>query len=79
MGQSEFTRHSGRQVGGDPMYLGRQEQDAVPPMFLHSPYMPQGDGTHGSLGTRSVSFWGDSKIVFVTLCLINFDRNNSTC
>lgn len=62
MGQSELTRHSGRQVGGDPMYLGKQEQEGVPPIFLHSAYMPHGDGMHGSLGAKSKSFLGDSKI-----------------
>lgn len=49
LGHSEFTVHSGRQLGGTPMYVDRQVHDGLPPMSRHSANWPQGDGTHGFL------------------------------
>ncbi len=47
--------HSGLQFGGLPTKVGKQEQDGLPPMSLHSEFGPQGDGTHGfRTGTTSV-------------------------
>lgn len=73
MGQSELTRHSARQFGGDPMYVGRQEHDGVPPMFLHSAYMPHGEGMQGSVGAREQSFKGGSEI-----CSTCYNHNDTT-
>jgi len=39
--------HSGRQLGGLPIYVGWHEHDGVPPTSLHCELGPQGDGTHG--------------------------------
>ena len=50
IGQSELTIHSGRQIGGLPIYVGRQEQTAKPLLFRHSLYGPQGEGLQESLG-----------------------------
>lgn len=41
---SELIVHSGRQCGGAPMYVGRQEHDGEPFAYLHSALEPQGDG-----------------------------------
>lgn len=46
-GHSTFSIHSGRQFGGAPTYVARQEHDGVPPMSRHSEYGPHGDGMHG--------------------------------
>lgn len=35
LGHSEFMTHSGRQFGGFPMKLGRQEHEGVPEISLH--------------------------------------------
>jgi hypothetical protein len=35
LAHSEFTIHSGRQFGGEPMYVGRHEQDGEPLLSLH--------------------------------------------
>lgn len=43
-GQSVFTKHSGRQFGGEPMYCGKHVQEARSLIFLHSEYNPHGDG-----------------------------------
>lgn len=47
LGHSELIVHSGRQVGGLPKKLGKQEQDGTPPTSLHSLLGPHGDGIHG--------------------------------
>lgn len=49
LGHSELTRHSGRQFGGAPMYVGRHEQDGEPLKSLHCEFDPHGDGMHGFL------------------------------
>lgn len=48
---SELTTHSGRQLGGAPMYWRKQEHEGLPPMSRHSLLGPQGDGMHGFLIT----------------------------
>lgn len=45
--QSEWTAHSGLQLGGLPMKVERHEHDGVPPMSRHSALGPHGDGTQG--------------------------------
>lgn len=47
-GHSELTTHSGRQAGGLPLYVGRQEHTAWSLLTRHSLFGPQGDGLHGS-------------------------------
>lgn len=59
-GQSEFTAHSGRQLGGDPMKFTRQEQDGCSPIGLHSEFGPQGDGTQGFIGFGASSGFTES-------------------
>lgn len=44
---SEFVTHSGRQFGGEPMWLGKHEQIAWLSFTRHCELAPQGDGTHG--------------------------------
>ena len=48
---SELVRHSGRQLGGEPVKLGIQEQMAWPFISLHWLWGPQGEGWHGFLST----------------------------
>jgi len=48
-GHSALIVHSGLQLGGLPLYVGKQEQDGIPPVSRHSENMPQGDGTHRSV------------------------------
>jgi len=43
---SEFNTHFGRQRGGAPMKLGRQEQAGLLPTIWHLALGPQGEGTH---------------------------------
>lgn len=53
--QSEFTKHSGLQLGGIPKYPGRQVQEAC---SLNSRQMllgPQGEGSQGFV--RSIVKW----------------------
>lgn len=49
---SPFDTHSGRQFGGDPMKVLRQEHDGESPITRHSELGPQGDGTHGFVTGR---------------------------
>lgn len=46
---SEFTVHSGRQLGGDPKKSGKHEQDANPLLSLQIALPPHGFGMHGFL------------------------------
>lgn len=46
-GHSELTTHSGRQLGGDPIKVGKHEQTACPFISLHWLFAPHGDGLHG--------------------------------
>lgn len=46
--QSELIMHSGLQVGGLPIYSGRQEQTAWLLKSRHWLLGPHGDGEHGS-------------------------------
>lgn len=48
-GHSEFRTHSGRHIGGVPVYSGRQEQTAWPFTTRHWLLGPQDEGLHGSL------------------------------
>lgn len=50
LAHSALIRHSGRQFGGDPMYVGKQEQDGMFPTAWQMEFKPQGDGTHGLVG-----------------------------
>lgn len=50
-GQSELTTHSGRHVGGLPMYPGTQVHTACPLTSLHWLFGPQGEGWHGFVTT----------------------------
>lgn len=45
--QSEFITHSGLQFGGFPIKVGKQAQDGLPPISLHSELGPHGVGTQG--------------------------------
>ena len=45
---SELTRHSGRQLGGSPIYSGRHEQIHWSFLSLWVLYGPHGLGSHGS-------------------------------
>lgn len=53
---SSLVIHSGRHIGGDPWYSGKQEHTACPLWFRHTLLGPQGDGTHGSVlgGTSTI-------------------------
>lgn len=46
-GQSVLTRHSGWQLGGEPMYPCIQEQEGLSLIGRHSLKSPQGLGWHG--------------------------------
>lgn len=43
--------HSGRQFGGAPSIPCKQEHTGLLSITLHSALAPQGDGTHGLVGT----------------------------
>lgn len=47
--QSELTTHSGRHVGGLPIYPGVHVHTACPLISRHWLFGPQGDGTQGLL------------------------------
>jgi hypothetical protein len=49
--QSESTVHSGRQLGGEPMYPISQVQIGNPLLFLQRAKFPQGEGWQGSEGS----------------------------
>lgn len=53
VGHSELVRHSGLQLGGLPVYSGRQVHEGLSPTTRHSEYGPQGDGEHGATLTTS--------------------------
>lgn len=44
---SEFIEHSGRQFGGDPVYVWRHEHDGDPLKSRHSENGPHGEGWQG--------------------------------
>lgn len=58
---SELIKHSGRQLGGDPKYDGKQEQEGLFPTFLHWELRPHGEGTQGSRMTGGVYAGGGAK------------------
>lgn len=47
LGHSLLLIHSGWQSGGFPINSGRQEQDGILFISLHTELGPQGDGTQG--------------------------------
>jgi hypothetical protein len=47
-GHSELMTHSGLQLGGGPMYPGRQEQASWPFITWQTALAPHGDGWHGT-------------------------------
>lgn len=47
-GQSGFMTHSGLQLGGVPMYDGRQAHSGLLLTLRHWEFGPHGDGTQGS-------------------------------
>jgi hypothetical protein len=51
LAHSELTTHSGLQLGGEPMYPDKQEQDGEPPISRHCENGPHGVGWHGSWTT----------------------------
>ena len=51
---SELTVHSGLQNGGEPVYVGKQEQTACSLNSRHWLFGPQGEGAQGS--TFSIGF-----------------------
>ena len=44
LGHSELLTHSGRQLGGEPIYSFKHEQDGESPTGRHSELGPHGDG-----------------------------------
>lgn len=66
---SEFIKHSGLQLGGDPIKLGRQEQDGFPLMFLHCEFKPHGDGMQGSV-TIGIGGCGGGAIMFCVIFVL---------
>lgn len=61
--QSELTVHSGRQFGGLPINVDKQEHDGTFPTLLHSALGPQGDGTHGFTTSTCTGCGGGSIII----------------
>lgn len=53
LGHSEFTIHSGLQLGGLPINPFRQEQDGEPPISRHCEFGPHGEGAQGFTGLGS--------------------------
>lgn len=53
LAHSELEIHSGRQLGGEPINPGKQEQDGESPIALHSEFAPQGEGWQGFIGSCS--------------------------
>lgn len=50
-GHSLLLTHSGRHEGGDPEKPGKHEQEGTFPLTWHWAFAPQGDGTHGLIGS----------------------------
>jgi hypothetical protein len=48
LGHSELMEHSGRQFGGEPIYVDKHEQEGDPLISRHCENGPQGDGLQGS-------------------------------
>jgi len=65
---SVLITHSGRQLGGLPIYSGRHEHIAWPFFSLHWLFGPQGDGLHGLVGSIGIS-----KIIKISLL---YERNS---
>lgn len=67
-GHSEFRTHSGRHMGGVPVYCGKQEQTPWPFTTRHWLFGPQGDGLHGSLNFVSSSMG----VIFIFINKLKF-------
>jgi hypothetical protein len=65
LGHSELMVHSGRQFGGEPVYVGRQEQEGEPPTSRHCEFAPQGLGTHGFTTTGLGGSTGGAAMIYV--------------
>lgn len=52
---SELTTHSGRQLGGVPINIGKHEQTACSLISLHWLFGPQGDGEQGWAGAGGIA------------------------
>lgn len=66
-GQSGLIIHSGRQLGGAPMYEDKQEHDGLFPVVIHCEFGPHGDGTQGFFG-EGESFCGSKKLYLLIYC-----------
>lgn len=75
-GHSVLTTHSGRQLGGEPTNVERQEQIAMPLFTRHSLLGPQGDGLHGSTLSGSSSSLKNYKY-FINVMRIQYLRDLS--
>lgn len=53
--QSELTAHSARHDGGEPKYPNWHEHTACPFITLQLLLGPQGDGSHGFLGSSAIT------------------------
>lgn len=60
--------HSGLQLGGAPMYSGKQEQEGLSPDALHWEYGPHGVGWHGFTGGNVGGGATGTKTFFIKLC-----------
>lgn len=61
VGHSLLTRHSGRQLGGEPTKFGRQLQEGELLETVHWALDPQGEGLHGLVTGSSGSSTGKKK------------------
>lgn len=61
LGHSGLIVHSGRQFGGVPIKLAKQEQEGEPPISRHCEFGPHGVGTHGSRGAAWIGGVGGAK------------------
>lgn len=64
LGQSVFIVHSGRQLGGLPLYCGKHVHEGDPPMSRHCENGPQGEGKHGSVGAAAIGATVIQTIIF---------------
>lgn len=67
-GHSVLTTHSGRQLGGAPIYSAKQEHTAWLLIDLHWLFGPQGDGKQTSIVVGGG--WGSAKTAIIYLLCI---------
>lgn len=67
LGHSGLIVHSGRQFGGVPIKLAKQEQEGAPPISRHCEFGPHGDGKHGSRGASWIGGVGGAKWIITHL------------